>query len=1107
VRSNTLCHAVLWVATATLALAQQNPAISGLAERFRQLDKNGDGTITREEGGSLPFFEPADKDRNGVLTFAEAEMHARQETTPARNRTAGMEGDGAGPMSSRVKPVEVPETESRIQTLDAKAADGRAVRAFWRKPRGDGPFPAIVFIHGGLTQVPEEVLRRQLQMNPVIARLLDAGYGVVQATFRTYEQDVQSRAPIEDVRAVVHALAKAPRVDSKRIALFGGSGGGSIALELGSDPAVRAVIAGEPATVLYTGMLTTGEYGPRLEIMAAPEKYFTPELRQRTLEKLKTLHALVLMLHSDQHALHKLNKPLFLPLMKEAGVKVEYREYPGYGHGFYLGGGDDRWGKGADEAVVEAVVRDTRAFLDESMPATAAPRPSASAPAWVTPEVTAPRVQFRTFDSEAVRTKVSYHIYTPACYDTEKERRFPVVYWLHGSGGGLAGIPQLARHFDTAIESGHAPPFLVVFVNGLVEGMYVDWKDHSTPVETVIVKDLVPHIDATWRTIAAREGRMLDGFSMGGYGAARLGFKYPEMFRVVSIVGAGPMQPELVQAPRAGRQRAAEVLQKVYGGDQAYFRSVSPRTLAERNAAAITKGSLVRLVIGDKDETFENNRAFHEHLESLKIPHGWTVLGGVAHDPMGVLRALGDDNWAFYRAAFGPGEAPASGEKAIVDPKLHPGPHGDQPNKAALKPDVLAKLDLALEQAVANKEVSGVIGLIHHNGERGYFKAFGWQVIEARKPLAKDAIFRLQSMSKPVVAACAMALYDQGLFTLDEPISKHCPEWAAPKVLENGQLVPAKFAITSRMLMSHSSGLYYGEINGGPPAARSAVGRTSLKALSESLAQQPLKFHPGTGWQYGHSIDILGRYIEAVEGKPLDEVLQERILGPLKMTSTDFWVHPENAGRICQIYKQPKPGVLERGREAAQLTEKPTLFLGGQGLCSSTEDYERFCRMLVNRGELDGVRVLKPESVDLMFQNHLKPELGQKYGLGGAVDGEGGYSWGGANGTQFWIDRENNLFALFMVQTQIYRAPTYGAFRNLVNEAAGIVSRRDSMGGMGLGGGNRVFQQRDTNNDGKLSRDEIPGALFDRLDANKDGFLTEEEAKALWNKRQPEMKP
>jgi CubicO group peptidase (beta-lactamase class C family) len=146
-------------------------------------------------------------------------------------------------------------------------------------------------------------------------------------------------------------------------------------------------------------------------------------------------------------------------------------------------------------------------------------------------------------------------------------------------------------------------------------------------------------------------------------------------------------------------------------------------------------------------------------------------------------------------------------------------------------------------------------------------------------------------------------------------------------------------------------------------------------------------------------------------------------------------VHPENAGRICQIYKQPKPGVLERGREASKLTEKPTLFLGGQGLCSTAEDYERFCRMMLSRGELDGVRVLRPETVDLMFQNHVKPEVGRQYGLGGAVDGEGGYAWGGANGTQFWLDRKNNLFAIFMVQTQLYRAPTYNTFKRLVSQS------------------------------------------------------------------------
>ena len=454
-----------------------------------------------------------------------------------------------------------------------------------------------------------------------------------------------------------------------------------------------------------------------------------------------------------------------------------------------------------------------------------------------------------------------------------------------------------------------------------------------------------------------------------------------------------------------------------------------------------------------------------------------------------------------------PGTTRTPAPAPVTAGDFKPRSHDDEAAKAGLKPEVLAKLDVAMQQAVANKEVSGVIGLIHHNGQRGYFEAFGWQDIEAHTPMPKDAIFRLQSMTKPIIAACALSLYDEGKFTLDEPISKHLPEWAEPKVLENGQLVPAKFPITPRMLMSHSSGLYYGDIAKGarnkagnegarivPVATSRRETRTNLKTFSESLARAPLKFHPGTGYQYGHSIDILGRYIEAVGAKPLDEVLKERILGPLKMTSTDFWVHPENAGLICQIYKQPRPGALERGREAALLTTKPTLFLGGQGLCSSTTDYERFCLMLLNGGEFDGLRVLKPDTVDLMFQNHLKPELGQKYGLGGAVDGQGGYSWGGANGTQFWIDRKNRLFAVYMVQTQRYRAPTYNAFRALANEAAGIASRRADgrEGGM-----NSAFKQRDKNGDGKLDRTELPAALFHRLDANKDGFVTQDELKTL----------
>jgi CubicO group peptidase (beta-lactamase class C family) len=246
-----------------------------------------------------------------------------------------------------------------------------------------------------------------------------------------------------------------------------------------------------------------------------------------------------------------------------------------------------------------------------------------------------------------------------------------------------------------------------------------------------------------------------------------------------------------------------------------------------------------------------------------------------------------------------------------------PRAHGDEAKLAALKPDVLAKIDVEMQRHVAAPDVAGIVALINRNGQIGYFEAFGVQDIEAAKPMPRDAIFRLQSMTKPVITVAALTLLDEGKFTLDEPISKHLPEWREPHVLEDGKLVPARHAITPRMLMSHSSGLYYGSIDGdalaGGGLRRDA--NTTLASYSRELATKPLKFHPGEGYSYGTSIDVLGRYIEAVSGKPLDEFLQERVLKPPKMTDTGFWVPREKAGRIAQLYRQSPTGKLERGRD------------------------------------------------------------------------------------------------------------------------------------------------------------------------------------------------
>lgn len=369
--------------------------------------------------------------------------------------------------------------------------------------------------------------------------------------------------------------------------------------------------------------------------------------------------------------------------------------------------------------------------------------------------------------------------------------------------------------------------------------------------------------------------------------------------------------------------------------------------------------------------------------------------------------------------------------------KPEPSPKDAQAKEANLDPKVLRDLDIAMLKQVERKHVSGVIGLIARHGKVGYFEAFGHRVIERNLPMTKDTLFRIYSMTKPMVAVTAMSLWEEGKFKLDDPISKQLPEWKNITVRENGKIVPPKSPITPRQLMTHSSGLSYDKknLNLGP--------KTTLEEFSKSLAKKPLNFQPGTDYQYGYSIDILGRYIEAITGKSLDQVMQERLFNPLKMKDTGFWVpNKKDRSRVAHVYTQPERGTLTTLMRPARVMVKPPRMMGGQGLISTAGDYAKFCQMLLNRGELNGKRVLKKETVELMFQNHLK-KIGKAYGLGGMADGKGGYYWGGAAGTKFWIDSNNDSYGVFMIQRWGYRAPTFPVFRGFVDKAM-VPEKKDS---------------------------------------------------------------
>jgi enterochelin esterase-like enzyme len=267
---------------------------------------------------------------------------------------------------------------------------------------------------------------------------------------------------------------------------------------------------------------------------------------------------------------------------------------------------------------------------------------------WITVEVAAPGLHQRLFHSTAAGTAVSYHVLLPPGYDADPARRFPVLFWLHGTGGGLSRLATNAARFDAAMRAGDMPPMVVVYPYGLPAGMWVDSKDGATPIESILVRDLIPHVDACYRTVAAREGRIIEGYSMGGYGAARIGLRYPQLFAGILMWAAGPLQEELRVTPRASAEERARLMRTVYGDDMGYFREQSPWLQAQRAVESGVPLPRLRVIVGTADETYPANRKFHEHLERLGLTHDYVEIPGVGHSLPALWSALGDDAWAFY---------------------------------------------------------------------------------------------------------------------------------------------------------------------------------------------------------------------------------------------------------------------------------------------------------------------------------------------------------------------------------------------------------------------------------------------------------------------------
>jgi CubicO group peptidase (beta-lactamase class C family) len=388
---------------------------------------------------------------------------------------------------------------------------------------------------------------------------------------------------------------------------------------------------------------------------------------------------------------------------------------------------------------------------------------------------------------------------------------------------------------------------------------------------------------------------------------------------------------------------------------------------------------------------------------------------------------------------------------------------------SGFSPEKLARVGDYMRNEIATGKIPGAILLIQQHGKPVYFEKFGVRDIESRHPMTDDTIFRLYSMSKPVTSVVAMMLVEDGKLALDDPLSKYIPAFADVKVGvekrdDNGtpalKLEPLQRPITIEDLLRHTSGITYGFY--GESAVRKLYANADLFAgdfdnadFADRLAKLPLAEQPATQWDYGHSTDILGRVIEVVSGKSLFQFEKQRLLDPLGMNDTAFYVADE-AKRPLIAEPMPDDRFVSPVAGIRDPMERRRWESGGAGMVGTTGDYARFAQMLLNGGTLEGRRYLKPETVALMTSDHIGPETkivrdyfdfpggDSGFGLGFAVRTSqppntrlplGEYRWDGVAGTFFFIDPKDDLFVICMMQTPSQRGRIQTELKALIYEA------------------------------------------------------------------------